>query len=764
MKQLFVMIGIHLGLIKISKKLINDKNHAYKSYRQNENNSLTFQNFQFLQSKLNSLIEESKHKYHARLTKKLSDPATSPKSYWSILRTFLNNNKIPCIPPLLHEINFIIDFKRKAEIFNTFFAKQCSLINTSSILPTTLIMKTRGSLSTIRFTSVDILKIIRNLDPNKAHGHDMISIRMVKLCNASLCKPLELIFKSCFEGGKFPLEWKKANVFPAYKKGDKQLLKNYRPISLLAIAGKIFERTLFNNMFEFFTKNHLISHSQSRFKPGNSCINQLLSITHERYKLFDDGLDVRGVFLDISKAFDKVWHKGLLYRLKQNGVSGNLLDTITDFLNYRKQRVALKGQFSSWTSIEAGVPQGSILGPLLFLIYINDLSDDLMSNVKLFADDTSLFSVVHDVNTSSTNLNNDLRKISDLTMQRKMSFNPDSSKQAQEVIFSRKRQNPNHDSIYFINNLVNQVHSQRHFGMHLDAKLNFEKHLYNIMSTVAKTIGLLRKLQAVLPRPSLVIIYKTFKRPHLDYGDIIYDRAYNESFHQKLESTQYNALLAITGAIRGTSRAKIYQELGLESLQERPWYRKLCYFLKIFKGQSPDYLFKILPSIKRADNTKNVDHILCYNTRHNFFRNSIFPSTLIERNNLDINITNSESYAIFKKSVLRFIRPSENPIFSCHNSSGIKLITRLRLGFSHLREHKFRHNFQDTLNPICSCGENIETTTHYLLHCPNYLNERTTLWNNLQNIDENILDRNYFLLLYSFLVILLSTMQKAQVF
>ena len=454
-------------------------------------------------------------------------------------------------------------------------------------------------------------------------------------------------------------------------------------------------------MFEFFTKNHLISHSQSGFKPGDSCINQLLSITHEIYKSFDDGLDVLGVFLDISKAFDKVWHKGLLYKLKQNGISGNLLDTITDFLNCRKQRVALNGQFSSWTSIEAGVPQGSILGPLLFLIYINDLSDDLMSNVKLFADDTSLFSVVHDVNTSSTNLNNDLRKISDWAIQWKMSFNPDPSKQAQEVIFSRKRQNPNHDSIYFNNNLVNQVHFQKHLGMHLDAKLNFEKHLDNIMSTVAKTIGLLRQPEAVLPRPSLVTIYKAFIRPHLDYGDIIYDRAYNESFHQKLESIQYNAALAITRAIRGTSRAKLYQELGLESLQERRWHRK------IFKVQSPDYLFKILPSIKRAYNTRNVDYIPCFNTRHKFFMNSFFPSTLIEWSNLDINIRNSESYAIFKKSILRFIRPSENPI-----SILIKLINRLRLGFSHLREHKFRHNFQDTLNPICSCGENIDTTTH----------------------------------------------------
>ena len=216
-------------------------------------------------------------------------------------------------------------------------------------------------MSTIRFTSDDILKIIKKFDPNKAHGHDMISIRMVKLCDVCLCKPLELIFKSCLESRKFPLEWKKINVVSAHKKGDKQIVENYRPTSLLPITGKTFERILYSNMFEFFTKNDLTSHCQSGFKPGDSWINQLLSITHEIYKLFDDGHDVCDVFLDISKAFDKVWYKGLIYKLKQNCISGNLLDTITDFLNSRKKRVAINGQFSSRAGIEAGVPQGSML-------------------------------------------------------------------------------------------------------------------------------------------------------------------------------------------------------------------------------------------------------------------------------------------------------------------------------------------------------------------------------------------------------------------
>ena len=277
--------------------------------------------------------------------------------------------------------------------------KQCSLISNSSELPLNVHYTTEKRLNTLNFANNDIEKVIQNLDPNKAHGYDKISISMRKNCGKSICKPLQLIFSQYIDTGSFPLEWKKANVVPVHKKGDKQCLKNYRPVSLLPVCGKIFERLIFNEMFRFLIENNLISSNQSGFNPGDSCINQLLSITHEIYKPFDDGFEVRGVFLDISKAFDKVWHKGIIFKLQQNGISGKLLRVLSDFLKDRKQRVILNGQFSSWTSVNAGVPQGSILGPLLFLIYINDLTDGLSSNTKLFADDTSLFSVIHDVDT-----------------------------------------------------------------------------------------------------------------------------------------------------------------------------------------------------------------------------------------------------------------------------------------------------------------------------------------------------------------------------
>ena len=158
---------------------------------------------------------------------------------------------------------------------------------------------------------------------------------------------------------------------------------------------------MFSEMFRFLIKNNLIFSNQTGFKLGDSCIDQLLSITYEIYKSLVDGFEVRGVFLDISKDFDKVWHKGIIFKLKQNSISSKLLCVLSDLLKDRKQRVILNGQVSSWTDATGGVPQRSILGALLFLIYINTLADSLSSNANLFADDTSLFSIIHDVDTSA---------------------------------------------------------------------------------------------------------------------------------------------------------------------------------------------------------------------------------------------------------------------------------------------------------------------------------------------------------------------------
>ena len=270
--------------------------------------------------------------------------------------------------------------------------------------------------------------------------------------------------------------WKLANGTSILKKGDNQSIINYRPISLLSICGKIFEKIIFNNLYSNLNANNLITKNQSGFRPGDYTTNQLLFLADETHQTFVDpkSLEVRAVFLDISKAFDKVWHDKLISKLKQNGISGSLLQLFENYLLNRNQRVVLNGSLSNYSVIESGVPQGSVLGPLLFLIYINDLERNIKSNIKFFDDDTMLISIVKSPVITAEDLNHDLAIIDH---QWKMEFNPDPTKQATEVLFSCKKVCPNHPQLIFNGSVVKKVNEQKHLGLIVDSGLSFKKHL-----------------------------------------------------------------------------------------------------------------------------------------------------------------------------------------------------------------------------------------------------------------------------------------------
>ena len=202
-----------------NKKIVRKSNHMY--------HLCAFKN---LQNHLNQSIEIAKQNYVNKVAQRLCDPNTSSKCYWSLSKTLFNGNKIPFIPALFHGDKYIVDFQEKSEIFNSFFADQCSPISNGSFLPSELQLRTDSTLSSCHFAKEDILRIINNLDLNKAQDHDEISIRMLKICRDSICRPLNIIFK-----------WKKANIVPIPNKGDKQTVKKYRPVSLLPICGKIFD-------------------------------------------------------------------------------------------------------------------------------------------------------------------------------------------------------------------------------------------------------------------------------------------------------------------------------------------------------------------------------------------------------------------------------------------------------------------------------------------------------------------------------------------
>jgi hypothetical protein len=694
------------------------------------------------------IVLDAHSKYLTRLGNKLKNPLSGPKTYHSALKKLMGRCKFSIIPPILSNNKFITNSLEKANIFNSLFAAQCTTVNTDSTLPPNPSSAPPFQIENVTINESKIKDILKNLNPNKSHGWDNISIRMIKLCGSSLANPLTIIFKNCVAKGAFPAIWKKANVLPIHKKDAKNHAKNYRPISLLPIFGKILEKLIFDDLYIHFFNNNLISDKQSGFRRGDSTIKQLLAICHEIHVAFDHSptLEVRGVFLDISKAFDKVWHDGLLFKLKNHGVTGNLYAILKNFLSNRLQRVTIEGVESPWEPVAAGVPQGSILGPLLFLVYINDLLTGINSNAKIFADDTSLFQVSQDNTTSTSILNGDLCTITRWAHQWKMIFNPDISKQAVEVVFSTKHQATTYDSLIFNTIPVKPVDQTKHLGLTLDKKLSFHTHVNEKIKKARQGIGLMKQIYPFVPRNTLEIVYKLYIRPHLDYADIIFHIPYKDNpaflsdsdteplnnLMRQIESIQYDAALSATGAWRGSPKKELYENLGWESLHLRRELRRLCMLHEVITLKSPSYLFNIIcPLLPNA--TSRVTNLRQIHTRTELFHLSFFPSTVEKWNLLSPNSKNYPKL-VFKNAILKQIRPKRKETFGIIDSDGQKWLTQLRVRLSPLKAHKFHHNFDDTSTPMCNSHDGVEDSEHFLLHCQQFNTLRVDLFQKLTQL------------------------------
>ena len=684
-----------------------------------------------VQNLTNKLIRDAKQSYYEKLGNRLSDPQIGHKNFWTAFKRITNKKKLTNIPPIFDNNTYVTNFQQKAKIFNEYFADQCKIHDNGSVLPE-FISRKNASLSHINITTVQIVDIIQKYSRNKAHGCDEISVAMLQLCATEVASPLSLIFQKCVTTGKFPDSWKYANVQPIHKKNNRQLKSNYRPISLLPICGKIFEKIIFDQVYYFLNVNELLSKNQSGFRPGDSTIYQLISITSNIYESFEKYDETRALFLDISKAFDKVWHDGLIFKLKCNGISGNLLNLFENYLQNRYQRVVLNGTTSDWRGITAGVPQGSVLGPLLFLVYINDLTDNISSHMRLFADDSSLFTRVEGVDQTQEKLIEDLQTVTNWAHQWKMVFNPDITKQAIEVIFSVKKKKPEHPELIFNGIPVSREGHTKHLGVYLDSGLNFSKHIREAVIKATKGVSLLKYLSKYVSRKVLDLSYKLYVRPHLDYGDVIYHNQRTDLMNL-IEQVQYKAALIVSGCWQGTSREKLYDELGWESLSMRRWSRRMTIFYKIHNGMTPSYLLDHIPenSTINVSLRRNTNKPLF--SRTDRYANSFFPFCINNWNILDSAIKSSLSLKEFKTKLNNFVRPKGNIFYGIRDSFGIKLLTKIRISFSDLRDHRYNHNF-NCANPICSCGLEDETTVHYFLCCPRYNTLRTTYLSKISEI------------------------------
>ena len=528
---------------------------------------------------------------------------------------------------------------------------------------------------------------------------------------------------------RFPSIWKRANVLPIYKKAEDFITTNYRPVSLLSILAKVFEKIVFKYLFNYFREHFLISLWQSGFVPGSSTVTQLTEIYNQFCKAVNNGKEIRVVFLDISKAFDRVWHNGLLFKLKRCGITGRLLEWLKDYLTDRQQRVIINGEFSEWGRINAGVPQGSVLGPLLFLIFINDITHVIQHcKIRLFADDTCLFIEVDDPDTQALQLNEDLEHLNGWAKKWHVDFSPPKT---EELLISRKRTPINHSLLYLDNTPIKSVSHHKHLGLTISRDLTWAEHIRIISDKANRRLGILRSLKHKLDRLSLERIYLGFIRPLLEYGDIVWDTP--TEVVNPLEVIQRNAARIVVGATARSRTAALYQETCWEPLDRRREFHRLTLMYNIVHGNSPSYLLDLVPDLVAnrtgypLRNRGDLDTPLC---RVNIFANSFFPKTTNLWNNLNMENRRAPSVDAFKARHIRSL-PKKNIMYYYGRRKEGMIHARMRLNNSLLKADLF-YFLHVIESPLCPCSMGVEEDAkHFFFNCPLFQEQRRVLVDDL---------------------------------
>ena len=438
------------------------------------------------------------------------------------------------------------------------------------------------------------------------------------------------------------------------------------------------------------------------------------------------------VFLDILKAFDKIWHTGLIYKLHKIGVRGKLLKLFKSYLTGRFQRVVLNGFLSECLEIMSGVPQGSILGPLLFLIFLNDIVNDINCEINLFADDTSLLSMDRNWQTVESELNKALSTLELWAENWLVTFNP--SKTYYMTISNRAKINIDLN-LHLNSSSISKVFEHKHLGIIFNNAFTWSNHIDYVVRKASKAISLVSRNKHSFNRLSLIKLFNTLVRPIIEYGSVVYDNLTLGDAH-KLEMLLRRGALVCTGAISRIETTTLLRDLGWITLKQRRLISKLNLFYKIINGHVPDYLYEdysltqLAFDRKTTRSTLNVEiHVLFCRT--NKYKFSYFPSTIVAWNSLSLSIRNLDSLSKFKRYLNLKYYPPEN-FFNYNLFSGVcsRIVTQARLGLCSLNFDLFRYTL--TENPLCPNYSSLESLCHFLLVCPSYKEARVTFLDNLK--------------------------------
>ena len=590
-------------------------------------------------------IRQSKRSYEQKLACNIKNDS---KSFYAYVRS--KQNVQDKVGPLEDSAgNIISQGFLMAEDLNGYFSSVFTKEDISSLPVADAKFQEAKSdyLGPLVVTPELVAKKIKAMKDNKSPGVDGIPPKLLMETVEQISIPLARVFNLSLKEGVVPFEWKEANNIPLFKKGSRNKSENYRPVSLTSVICKLLERLIKDHMVEFLVKHKLLNSSQHGFLKARSCLTNMLCFLEEITKWIDVGSPVDIIYLDFQKAFDKVPHQRLLLKLKAHGIGASITDWIEQWLTDRRQRVVVDGEVSNWKSVLSGVPQGSVLGPILFLIYINDLDDSITSNVLKFADDTKLFRKVN-TDGDKQHLQNDLDRLVKWSEKWQMLFNFGKCKCLHT---GHRNLNVNYK---MGDTVLGTTVNEKDLGVTISADMKVSEQCGIAASKGNQILGLIRRNITYKGKKLIIPLYKAIVRPHLEYCIQAW-RPYRKKDIDTLERIQRRATKMIP-ELRDLSYEERLKECGLTTLETRRLRGDQIEVFKILNGYE-NIDRNMFFSLKKDSRTKGHEVKLVKDQcRLDIRKHSFSQRTINEWNKLSTDCVTASSVNMFKNKVDTYLR------------------------------------------------------------------------------------------------------------
>ena len=610
-------------------------------------NKNAWKDYRVLKNKVTSMIKKSKRNYYEEQFSKDQNSSNS----WKTLSSLVPKKSSSSLPPSSQ-------CQSMANQFNHHFANVATgLISNSSETeisdPDLSCSGTRVKYP-FKFHTVNedfILKEVQQLKNKKSVGLDGISVKIIKMSKEVIIRPICYLINKSITSGIVPKKWKVAKIVPLHKKGDKTIPNNYRPISILSCLSKILERVVQKQLVQHLQINNILSIEQSGFRPKHSTSTALIKVTDEWLKSIDEGKFTGAVFVDLQKAFDLVNIQCLLNKLLEIGVTGTPLKWFENYLSNRKIVTCIGNCISEELSIGLGVPQGSILGPLLFIIFINDLYSVFNScKVHLYADDTVIYFAHKNPQIVQSTLNKELVLLDKWMSKNRLKVNYEKTV---SMLFGNRHmlKKCNRLDLNLKGHKIIQVKTFKYLGLYIDEELKWDAHVNHLCEKVGRMISFLGRIRQFVNRRILNQIYRSVILPHLDYADIVWHSSY-EKYSCQLQKLQNRAgrIILKLKPEQHLSINSLHEILQWETLKSRKKMHVKVMMYKILNDLTPNYLRQNVLYLQRPYQLRN-SNLYLPKPRTNSCKRAFFYRGVKLYNALPQSTRDCASLSLFKRSL-----------------------------------------------------------------------------------------------------------------